>query len=39
MKILMIGLNIQSDVFPLGWNYMKGYVADMGDDIIVRDFS
>lgn len=41
MKILMIGFNIQEDVFPLGLTYLKGYASQFHDDVEfkIKEFS
>lgn len=33
MKVLMIGFNIQEDVFPLGLSYLKNYAAKYHNDV------
>lgn len=41
MKVLMIGFNIQEDVFPLGLTYLKGYASQFHSDVEfkIKEFS
>ena len=41
MNILMIGFNVQTDIFPLAFSYLKAYVSKFYSDInfIQEDFS
>ncbi len=41
MKILLLGFNVQDDIFPLGLNYLKGYAQRYHPevDIEIKEFS
>lgn len=41
MKVLLLGFNVQSDVFPLGLSYLKSYALQFHKDveIEIREFS
>jgi radical SAM superfamily enzyme YgiQ (UPF0313 family) len=33
MNVLMIGFNVQEDIFPLGFSYLKGYASQFHPDV------